>query len=114
MKGAVLMNKVACVLEQATYAPGDLPPEGYLEWHEWAEVQHKAGIKQVQCCRCGLWQTPQELSDEVMEYQAEDRRGKAVTVRSPVCRKCAQNYKCPTKTMENAPARLDLARKEVE
>ena len=91
MKGAVLMNKVACVLEQATYAPGDLPPEGYLEWHEWAEVQHKAGIKQVQCGHCGLWQTPQELSTEVIEYQTKDRRGKAVTVRSPVCSKCAQS-----------------------
>ena len=34
MKGAVLMNKIVCVLEQATYKPGDLPPEGYLAWHD--------------------------------------------------------------------------------
>lgn len=46
---------------QKEYKPGDLPPEGYLAWHEWAEVQRKAGIKQVQCGRCGLWRTPQEL-----------------------------------------------------
>jgi len=50
--------KVACILEQDTYKPGDPPPEGYLAWHEWAEVQRKAGIKQVQCGRCGLWKTP--------------------------------------------------------
>ena len=35
--------KVACMLEQDTYKSGDLPPEGYLAWHEWAEVQRNAG-----------------------------------------------------------------------
>ena len=51
-----------CILEQDKYKPGDLPPTGYLEWHEWAEVQRKAGIKQRQSAKCGLWKTPQELA----------------------------------------------------
>ena len=32
--------RVACILEQAAYKPGDQAPEGYLAWHEWAEVQN--------------------------------------------------------------------------
>lgn len=79
---------VACILEQDTYQPGDLPPEGYLAWHEWAEVQRKAGIKQVQCGRCGLWKTPQELSDQVDRSEVKSRKG-PVTVETPVCLKCA-------------------------
>ena len=51
--------RVACILEQATYKPGDQAPEGYLAWHEWAEVQHKAGLRQKQCGRCGLWRQSQ-------------------------------------------------------
>jgi hypothetical protein len=29
------------------FKPGDPEPEnaGYLDWHAWADVQHKAGIK---------------------------------------------------------------------
>lgn len=37
---------LACILEQETYKPGDLPPEGYLQWHEWAEAQRKAARQQ--------------------------------------------------------------------
>ena len=44
------------------FQPGDLPPKGndYLAWHDWAEVQRQAGIKQQQCQRCMKWLTPQE------------------------------------------------------
>ena len=42
------------------FKAGDLPPEGYLAWHEWARVQLKAGIKQS-LCQCGKWHTPQEM-----------------------------------------------------
>lgn len=45
--------RVVCILEQATYKPGDQAPDGYLARHEWAEVQHKAGLRQKQCGRCG-------------------------------------------------------------
>lgn len=54
------------------YRPGDPEPEGYLEWHEWARVQVRAGIHQRNCRVCGLWQFPQALdptrlvSDEVV------------------------------------------------
>lgn len=63
-----------CVLVMPTYKPGDLPPEGYLQWHEWADVQRKAGIRQVQCPTCSLWRTPQELSTHEMRWTVKDRR----------------------------------------
>ena len=42
------------------YKPGDPPPKGYTQWHEWARVQHKAGRRQFQCRTCGLWKFRQE------------------------------------------------------
>lgn len=66
------------------FKPGDLPPEGYLAWHEWAEVQRKAGIVQVQCGKCGLWKTPQELSGQEPMEQA-----------APICSKCADKLALP-------------------
>lgn len=80
--------KVARILVRDTYKPGDLPPDGYLAWHEWAEVQRKAGIKQVQCGKCGRWQTPQELSGKTMRWTAQSRNG-PVEQTAPVCSKCA-------------------------
>lgn len=64
-------------MEQSDYKPGDLPPEGYLAWHDWAEVQRNAGIKQVRCGRCQLWKTPQELN--------------AIIDKAPVCTDCTNN-----------------------
>lgn len=29
-------------------------PEGYLEWHSWAEFMSKTH-RQVRCCGCGLY-----------------------------------------------------------
>jgi hypothetical protein len=86
------MNRRAQLIHltaQRTYKPGDLPPEGYLAWHEWAEVQRKAGIKQKQCATCGRWKTPQELSVQVLELTAKDRRGRTVKQSGPVCSKCS-------------------------
>lgn len=91
--------KVACILEQATYKPGDQAPEGYLEWHEWAEVQHKAGLRQKQCGRCGLWRYPQQLSAEVDRAEmvmTRKRKSRRVTVETPVCNDC---HKPPNGTM---------------
>ena len=79
----------AILNEQPAFKPGDLPPEGYLAWHEWAEVQRKAEIKQVECGRCGLWKTPQELSGIVDTAQLFDKRGRQVTITHSVCTKCA-------------------------
>ena len=79
--------KVACVLEQDTYQPGDPAPEGYLAWHEWAEAQHKSGLRQKQCGRCGLWRYPQELSDKIDQCEMQSRKG-PVIVATVVCLKC--------------------------
>ena len=83
--------RVACILEQATYKPGDQAPEGYLAWHEWAEVQHKAGLRQKQCGRCGLWRYPQQLSATVDRAELtgmRKRKPTRVTVETPVCNEC--------------------------
>lgn len=84
--------RVACILEQATYKPGDQAPEGYLAWHEWAEVQHKAGLRQKQCGRCGLWRYPQELSALVDSTEVTGLRRRQPfrrTLETPVCNDCA-------------------------
>ena len=43
------------------FKKGDPPPTGYLEWHEWARVQHKGGLRQKRCPRYKRWQFPQEM-----------------------------------------------------
>lgn len=54
---------IVCV--QPTFKAGDPAPEGYLAWHEWAEVQHRAGLRQKICQRCWTWKFPQEMSADV-------------------------------------------------
>jgi hypothetical protein len=76
-----------------TYKPGDMPPDGYLEWHELAEVQWKAGIRQQACGRCGQWKTPQELSKLVDRREAKSRK-RHVIIETPVCLKCASAKEC--------------------
>ena len=58
------MDNFICILVTPFFKAGDKPPEngGYLEWHEWADVQRKAGITQG-LCKCGKWITPQENED---------------------------------------------------
>lgn len=77
------------ILAQKEYKPGDLPPDGYLAWHEWADVQREAGIKQVTCGRCGKWKTPQEFSALVDAATLRDKKWRAVSVKTTVCAKCA-------------------------
>jgi len=43
------------------YTVGELPPEGYLAWHEWARIQFKGGLRQRKY-PCGHWLFPQEVS----------------------------------------------------
>jgi hypothetical protein len=91
------------ILQQAEYKPGDQPPEGYLAWHEWAEAQHKAGLRAKQCGRCGLWRYPQELSPTIDSAELKHmRKGKIaqVTVVTPVCNTCNK----PTTQPSNAAA----------
>jgi len=47
---------------EVDYHKGDPAPEGYLAWHAWAEVQHRAGLRQRRCGRCGLYCFPQEMT----------------------------------------------------
>lgn len=49
-----------CLLIEPFFKVGDPPPAGYLEWHWWAMVQLKAGLRQKECGVCGLWKFPQE------------------------------------------------------
>lgn len=42
------------------FKKGDPAPAGYCLWHEWAEIQHKAGLRQTKCDHCGKWLFPQE------------------------------------------------------
>lgn len=80
------------------YKPGDLPPEGYMEWTAWAEVQRKAGIKQVSCPLCGLWKTPQELSKEIntmigKRFNKKSGMIETVEVEALICTTCADKIK---------------------
>ena len=75
--------RLACLLVQEDYKPGD------PAWHEWAEAQHKAGLRQKQCGKCGLWRYPQELSEEFVKWDAATSRGRKVKQMAPVCLKCA-------------------------
>ena len=84
---------VAIITEQEDWKPGDQPPadkNDYLAWHAWADVQYKAGIRQKQCRRCGLWRTPQELSTIIDKGTAYTRGGQPVTIEKPVCNNCAR------------------------
>lgn len=76
------------ILEQATYKPGDQAPEGYLAWHEWADTQHKAGLRQKECGRCGIWKYPQQLSEKTDEFEVKSKKG-PIVLKTPVCNECA-------------------------
>lgn len=88
--------KVTCILEGETYKPGDPEPDGYLAWHEWAEVQHKAGLRQVECGNCGKWQYPQQLSEQTRSFVAKSSRGEPMTAEYKLCLLCAPSDKEPT------------------
>lgn len=72
------------------FKPGDPPPEGYREWHAWAQVQHKAGLRQVRCGFCSHYCFPQELSGETVRTQATTSRGLKVNQLWPICKKCRE------------------------
>ena len=57
------MNGRTCIISfVGEYKPGDMPPSGYCDWHEWAKVQHMAGLRQVRCDICSKFKYPQELA----------------------------------------------------
>ncbi len=55
-----MTEKIICVIISGFPTVGSQPPTGYLEWHEWAGVQHKGGLRQKTCPRCSKWRFPQE------------------------------------------------------
>jgi hypothetical protein len=61
MKGKPMRRRPTIWLDiMPVFQPGDPAPSGYLEWHEWARVQLKAGLRQKRCRGCGLLRFPQE------------------------------------------------------
>ena len=79
------------------FKPGDQAPSGYLDWHEWADVQHKAGLRQKECGRCGKWKYPKEVSDKTDQHTATHKKKGPVKLETAVCLKCATNEDGSTK-----------------
>lgn len=74
MKRIVYSQTPLCVLIIPEFKPGDPPPDGYLQWHEWARVQHKNGLKQRKCRVCGLWRFPQEKCCDETKNRTQKKR----------------------------------------
>lgn len=55
-----MSKKIMIVDIMPIFKAGDPAPSGYNEWHEWARVQLKAGLRQKRCPMCGLYRFPQE------------------------------------------------------
>ena len=82
-----MQNTIVCHSEK--YKPGDMPPAGYLDWHEWAKVQYRAGLRQVACGLCGKVKFPQELSDKTIEGRYRKTKHGDEFIRVwPVCLQC--------------------------
>lgn len=47
------------------FKAGDPPPSGYNQWHEWAAVQYKSGLRQKRCETCKRYFFAQEMQDGV-------------------------------------------------
>jgi len=62
--------RAVCILAGRDYKPDDPSPTGYLERHEWAHAQLKAGRKQTMCRKCRRWLFPVEWKDH--KCNAED------------------------------------------
>ncbi len=83
------MNLDGFMLDVAgDYMPGDPQPDGYLDWHEWARVQSRAGLRQVRCPTCSLFRFPQELSDVLVTSMVRKSLGTEYAVTSRQCFEC--------------------------
>lgn len=70
--------RVACILASPKYKPHDPPPESYLAWHEWAGVQYKAGLRQIECGCHGRWLFPSEREGHKFYRPVENPDGLTV------------------------------------
>ena len=48
-----------CLLVTPLFRVGDPRTEGYLEWHEWARIQYRGGLRQTRGAD-GKWRFPSE------------------------------------------------------
>ena len=73
------MSRLICLLIEPFFKPGDPPPHGYLQWHQWANVQMHARIRQKRCRVCRLWRFPQEVCqhDEAARARRARKDGSA-------------------------------------
>jgi len=70
------------------YAADSQAPDGYLQWHRWADDMYRRhGLRQSQCCMCSKWWFPQELSDYI-EVKSVRIKGVIVLDRFRVCLQC--------------------------
>ena len=58
------------------YKVGSMPPSGYLAKQEWAEAQHKGGLCQRQCIKCGKWLFPQQADNHICPDYEEREVGR--------------------------------------
>jgi hypothetical protein len=87
--GCVQIGKAIVCGSLAPYKAGDMPPEGYIEWQDWAEVQTNAGLKQSQCGHCGKFRFPQEMSSRFIETIARKTKyGQKVRIKQRICKVC--------------------------
>ncbi len=82
------IGKVSFLTVAGDYQPGDPAPAGYLDWHEWAQVQIDFGLRQIRCSRCVKYKFPQELSARLRTSRPHDRDGNVIAVTAPVCKAC--------------------------
>lgn len=93
-------GKVVGVLSASPgFEPGDPPPTGYCDKHEWAAVQMKAGFRQVRCTRCTRFKFAQELAAlEIATVTVYPTKRDAIAGTNPIeqvqerwiCRECEE------------------------
>lgn len=95
----VSLGRLGVLSYTPKFKPGDPPPSGYTDWQAWAEVQHRAGLRQKQCGDCGKWKYQQEMSGVVREIKSyktkrDAQRGtNPIMLKSHVCLRCANMQK---------------------
>jgi len=65
---------IICLLMHGDYKVGDPAPEGYVVWHEWAQVQQDGGLRTTKA-PCGHWLFPQELKPHRRQHLLERSHG---------------------------------------
>lgn len=80
---------IVCVGSE--FKPGDPPPSGYNEWHEWAEVQHEAGLRQKKCAKCGKLKWPQQMSNQTIPVKySKTEHGQVIIRNEVICNECVE------------------------